>query len=97
MLLLTQQTIPAASLEKVGLLIGVAGAIGIGIVMGIAFALPRIGVAAGLAAVILGQLLVATVVDSLGWGGVAPIPLSLSRIAGLVLLLLATFLLLQRR
>lgn len=96
-LLLTGQMVPAATLSKTGLLVIIAGAIGIGIVGGIAFSLPRIGIAAGLAAVILGQLLVATIVDTMGWGGAGPIPLSISRIAGLVLLLLATFLLLQRR
>lgn len=86
-----------ASITQAGPFIAVAGAIGIAIITGIAYALPRTGIAAGLAAVILGQLLVATVVDSFGWGGAGPIPLSGSRVASLLLLALATFLLLQRR
>lgn len=73
-----------------------AGMLGVGIVAGAAFALPRIGIAAGMLAVILGQMLVATIVDTNGWGGLEPIPLSLSRVAGLVLLVVATWLLLPR-
>ena len=73
-----------------------AGALGIVIITGIAYALPRAGIAAGLSAVILGQMVVAAVVDGLGWGGAEPIPLSGARIAGLMLLVLATFLLLPR-
>lgn len=74
----------------------VSGALGVAIIAGIAYSLPRIGVAAGLSAVILGQMLVAVVVDSLGWGSSEPIPLSVARIAGLVLLLFGTWLLLPR-
>lgn len=72
-----------------------AGALGVGIVVGIGFALPRTGVAAGLAAIILGQLFVAVVVDTFGWGG-PRIPLSVSRILGVTLLVVATWLLLPR-
>jgi len=72
-----------------------SGGMGMGIVMGIGFALPRTGIAAGLAAIILGQLFVAVVVDTLGWGGTR-IPLSLSRVLGVVLLVAATWLLLPR-
>lgn len=72
-----------------------SGALGMGIVMGISFALPRTGVAAGLAAIILGQLFVAVVVDTFGWGGLR-IPLSLRRVLGLALLVAATWLLMPR-
>jgi len=73
-----------------------AGALGIVIITGLAYALPHVGIAAGLSAVIMGQMVVATVVDGLGCAGAEPIPLSGARIAGLMLLVLATFLLLPR-
>jgi bacterial/archaeal transporter family-2 protein len=76
--------------------VGLAGLLGIGIIMGIAFALPRVGVAAGLAFVLLGQLAFAIVVDTLGWSGGTPIPLTLSRLAGLLLVLIGAWLLLPK-
>ena len=76
--------------------VGLAGLLGLGIIMGIAFALPRVGVAAGLASVLLGQLAFAIVIDTLGWGGGTPIPLSLSRLAGLLLVLIGAWLLLPK-
>ena len=95
--------LPGHDVLKRGALNGVApfillasGTIGIAIITGIAYSLPRIGIAAGLSAIILGQMLIAVVVDSLGWGGAGPIPLSVARIAGLVLLLFGTWLLLYR-
>ncbi len=63
----------------------VSGLLGILIITGISFSLQRAGVAAGLASVILGQLLLSTVIDTLGIGGADPIPLTFSRIAGLLL------------
>lgn len=73
----------------------VAGLMGVGIVTGIAFALPRAGLAAGLAGIILGQMIVAVVIDTAGWGG-GKIPLSTVRVAGLLLLILGTWLILPR-
>jgi transporter family-2 protein len=75
---------------------GLAGLLGIGILTGIAFALPRLGVAAGLACVLLGQLAFAIVIDTLSWGGGTPIPLTLSRLAGLLLVLIGAWLLLPK-
>ncbi len=74
-----------------------AGALGLGIIAGIAFALPRIGIAAGLATIIFGQMLVALLVDTMGWGGAPPIPLRFGNLAGLALLLIGTWLILQPR
>jgi uncharacterized membrane protein YdcZ (DUF606 family) len=73
----------------------VAGLMGIGIVTGIAFALPRAGLAAGLAGIILGQMLAAVLIDTAGWGG-SRIPLSAVRVTGLLLLVIGTWLLLPR-
>jgi transporter family-2 protein len=74
----------------------VAGLLGIGIISGIAYAFPRTGAAAGLAAVIASQILVAIVVDTFGLAGGQPISLSWTRVAGLAVLALGTWLILPR-
>ncbi len=73
-----------------------SGLLGILIITGISFSLQRAGVAAGLASVILGQLLLSTIIDSIGLGGVDPIPLTISRIAGLLLTGFGVYLLLPK-
>lgn len=75
---------------------GAAGALGMGVLIGLAFALPRLGIAAGLGGVILGQMLAAVVIDTAGWGATR-IPLSGARLAGLALLAAGIFLLIPRR
>lgn len=75
---------------------GAAGALGVGILIGIAFALPRLGLAAGLGGIILGQLLAAVVVDTAGLGA-ARIPLTGARLAGLALMAAGILLILPRR
>lgn len=79
--------------QRALVMLAVAGALGITIIMGISFALQRIGVTAGLAAVILGQMVISIVVDTTGWGGVEPIPLTTERLAGLAVLGAAVYLL----
>ncbi len=73
-----------------------SGLLGILIVSGISFSLQRAGVAAGLASVILGQLVLSAVIDTLGWGGVEPIPLSLTRVAGLFVAGLGVYMVLPK-
>lgn len=46
-----------------------SGLPGIGIITGIAYALPKIGVAVGLSAIIAGQMVIAWIVDTLGLTG----------------------------
>lgn len=46
--------------------------------------------------IILGQLGISVFVDSKGVGGVEPIPLTLQRVAGLLVMAVAVFLLLPR-
>ncbi len=74
----------------------IAGLLGIAIITGAAFALPRVGVAAGLAAIIVGQMVVAVIVDTLGLVGGQPIPLSWVRVGGLALLALSTWMILPK-
>ncbi len=68
-----------------------SGLLGIGIISGIAFALPRTGVAAGLSAIITGQMAVGVLVDTFGLAGASPIPLTWARIGGLGLVALGTW------
>jgi bacterial/archaeal transporter family-2 protein len=72
-----------------------AGVLGIVILASISFVVQRAGVTAGLAGVILGQLLVAFLIDTFGWGG-TPIPIETRRVIGLLLLGLAVYLVLPR-
>lgn len=74
----------------------VAGALGIAIVTGISFSFQRIGVAAGLACLILGQLTISIAADSSGFGGVEAIPLTPSRVLGGLVMLAAVYLMLPR-
>ena len=65
-------------------LTALSGFLGVLIVTGISFSLQRAGVAAGLAGVIFGQLVLSTLIDSLGIGGAEPIPFTVARAAGLL-------------
>jgi transporter family-2 protein len=73
-----------------------SGILGIFIVTGISFSLQRAGVAAGLASVILGQLALSFIIDALGVGGVEPIPISATRILGIVVSGFGVYLLLPK-
>lgn len=74
-----------------------AGGLGILIVTGISFSLQKTGIAAGLATVILGQMVVSVIIDAKGWGGATPIPITLPRILGLVIMAVGLFLLLPKK
>jgi transporter family-2 protein len=65
-------------------------------VAGVAFAMPRMGVTAGNMAIILGQMAIVILIDTFGWAGYAKVPLSFSRIAGLVLMFAGIYLVLPR-
>lgn len=72
------------------------GLLGLFIVAGISYALPRTGIAGGQLTVIVGQLVIALLIDTMGWGPTGAIPLDLRRIAGIVLLAAAAYLMLPR-
>lgn len=74
----------------------VGGVLGVFIVVGVSFSISRVGVTAGLGTIILGQMIVSSVVDMSGWGGAEPIPMTMSRVAGLLILGLAVYLLLPK-
>lgn len=77
-------------------LAGFAGILVIVAVAGIAYSLPKIGVAAGNIALVFGQMAVAIAVDTFGIGGYERIPLTGSRIIGLLLLAAGVYLVLPR-
>lgn len=79
------------------LLLVIAGTLGIMVITGVSFSVQRAGVAAGMATIILGQMVVSLVADANGWGGAAPIPVTLPRILGLLLLAAGVFLLIPKR
>jgi transporter family-2 protein len=80
-----------------GMVVVAAGALGLVIIAGAAYALPRVGIAAGLATIIFGQMAVAMLIDTFGWGGAPPLPLRLERLAGVAMLLIGTWLVLPRQ
>jgi transporter family-2 protein len=75
----------------------VAGVLIIVAVAGVAYAMPRVGVAAGNMAMLFGQMGVAVVIDMIGVGGYEKVPLTLPRIAGLVLMIIGVYLVLPRQ
>ena len=77
-------------------MVAVSGMLGILIITGISFSLQRAGVAAGLATIILGQIIVSIIVDSRGIGSVEPIPLTAQRIGGLFVMAVAVYLLMPK-
>jgi len=73
-----------------------SGILGVLIITGISFSLQRAGIAAGLASVILGQFALSFMIDSIGIGGAEPIPVSASRIVGLLVAAFGVYLLLPK-
>lgn len=75
----------------------IAGALEILIITGVSFSLQRTGVAAGLAAIILGQMAVSVVVDATGAGGARIIPITWERGLGLLVIAVGVFLILPKK
>ncbi len=72
------------------------GLFGAVIVLAIAYAPPRIGTFATVALLIAGQLAAGALIDAYGWLGSPRIPVTLARIAGLVLVTAGAALTLKR-
>lgn len=81
---------------RVVALTAAAGLLGIFIIMGISFSVQGVGVTAGLAAVIMAQLVFGMVADSLGAAGGAAIAPDLRRLAGVLAMGLGVWLLVPR-
>ena len=70
----------------------IGGLLGVGIVSASIFLVPRIGSTSTLTALIIGQLVAALVIDHFCWFGSPKIEINLGRIAGVLLLVVAAFL-----
>ena len=73
-----------------------SGVFGAGIVLTLAYAPCRIGTFAAVALMIAGQLLAGALIDGFGWLGSERIPLTTSRVMGLILLTAGAALTLKR-
>ncbi len=84
----TKGVLPASAVVAVLIIVAVAG---------VAYAMPRVGVAAGNMAMLFGQMTLAILIDTMGIGGYERVPLSLPRIAGIVLMVVGVYLVLPRQ
>lgn len=84
----TKGVLPASAVVAVLIIAAVAG---------VAYAMPRIGVAAGNMAMLFGQMTLAILIDTMGIGGYDKVPLSLPRIAGIALMVVGVYLVLPRQ
>ena len=75
----------------------IAGALGIVIITGVSFSMQKAGVAVGLATLILGEMMLSIFVDAKGWAGAPPIPITWSRILGLLVIAAGIYLLLPKK
>jgi bacterial/archaeal transporter family-2 protein len=74
----------------------ISGVFGAGVVLTLAFAPQRIGTFATVALMIAGQLIAGAAIDAFGWLGNERIPVTASRVIGLVLLTAGAALTLRR-
>jgi transporter family-2 protein len=84
----TRPVMPIAALSGILVLVAVAG---------IAFAMPRVGVTAGNMAMLFGQMAIVVLIDTIGFSGYERVPLTLPRIAGLLLMIVGIYLVLPRQ
>jgi transporter family-2 protein len=62
------------------------GPLGVAIIFGVAYSIPKLGVGMATTAIIAAQLLTAYLIDHFGWFGMARMPFSLIKLAGIVLI-----------
>ncbi len=69
-----------------------AGALGLIVIMGMGYMIPRIGAAGALITLMAGQILVAAILDHFGLLGMAPRTIDLQRVFGFVVVMLGVWL-----
>ena len=79
-------------LKKIPIYLFVGGIMGAVFVSSVVILVPRIGVATTLGASIVGQLIIASIIDHYGYFNIAVHPISFGRIVGISLLLIGVFL-----
>jgi len=72
-----------------------AGLLGVAIVASISYAVPRLGLATTLTATIVAQLIVGAIIDHFGLLGATHHPLDLSRVLGMIVLSVGTWLIIR--
>jgi len=72
-----------------------AGFIGVAIVASISYAVPRLGLATTLTVTIVSQLIIGAIIDNFGLLGATQHPLGISRVAGMLILFLGTWLVIR--
>ena len=70
------------------------GPIGVAIILGVAFSIPKLGVGAATTAIIAAQLFTAYLIDHFGWFGMEKIPFTLLKLGGTILIIIGAKLLL---
>ena len=70
----------------------IGGLLGACYILIMIFAVPRIGIAAAVTTLIIGQLTCSTIIDHFGLGASKPIPIDLQRVASLAFMAIALFL-----
>jgi bacterial/archaeal transporter family-2 protein len=73
----------------------ISGALGVLVISSVGFAVPKIGAVGTSVGIIVGQLVLAALIDHFGWFGVQVRALDWVRIAGFVLLLLGAWLVIR--
>ncbi len=69
-----------------------AGFFGLIVITAVSIAIPRVGVAVAVTAVVAGQVLMSAILDNFGWLGTAVRPLDASRLLGLAIVMLGVWL-----
>ena len=82
LILLFKGGVPASAWRLIPWYAYLAGPIGIGVMMAIAFVIPRIGIASAMTLSIAAQLLVGAILDNIGFLGLAARPLEWPRLIG---------------
>lgn len=86
-------SIPSISiLKSTPLHLFFGGFIGVTFVTAVVFLTPKIGITNMLAGAIVGQLLISSIIDHFGWFNLPVSPISLTRIIGIVFLLIGIYL-----
>lgn len=69
-----------------------AGGLGLVVIGAISYTIPRLGIAATITLIVVGQLVIGTVSDHFGFLGVSVRPMDLTRLIGVAVLLVGTWL-----